>query len=99
MTPKRMANVTLCLLFAGAFPTQRVCKYYYPAMVRQADYPIQFIVFVLYNLCKHPAYLQPLRNEVLNMTADEVYGFRDHNTPLMDSFLKETARLFADQAS
>ena len=59
----------------------------------------QIIVFALYNLCKHQEYLERLRDEVSKMTEDEICGSRDHDTPLLDSFLKETARLCPDQAS
>ena len=57
----------------------------------------QIIVFVLYNFCKHKEYLERPRDEALKMTEDEICGFRDHDTPLLDSFLKEIARLFLDK--
>ena len=59
----------------------------------------QIIVFALYNLCKHKEYLERLRDEASKMTEEEICGFRDQDTPLLDSFLKETARLFPNQAN
>ena len=59
----------------------------------------QIIVFALYKICKHQEYLERLRDEVSKMAEDEICGSRDHNTPLLDNFLKEAARLFPDQAS
>ena len=53
----------------------------------------QVISFALYNLCKHPEYIDPLMKEVLAMEKlpDGQRNYDD--LPLMDSFLKETARL------
>lgn len=52
---------------------------------------LQLVAFALYNLCKLPEYLEPLREEI---KATEHLGSKkwDH-MHLMDSFLKETARL------
>lgn len=51
------------------------------------------LAFLLYNLCKYPEYLEPLRKEAQAMAAVESYGVKNEDTPLMDSFLKESARL------
>ncbi|KAL8687903.1 MAG: hypothetical protein Q9218_006052, partial [Villophora microphyllina] len=51
------------------------------------------VAFSIYNLCKHPEYIQPLRDEISGMNDEEVCGVRKHDTPLLESFLKETARL------
>ena len=51
------------------------------------------ISFMLYNLCKYPQYVEPLTKEVRVLSAEELCSQRGDATPLLDSFLKETARL------
>ena len=51
------------------------------------------ISFMLYTLCKYPQYLEPLTKEVRVLSAEELCSQHGHATPLLDSFLKETARL------
>ncbi|KAL9081328.1 MAG: hypothetical protein Q9159_007350, partial [Coniocarpon cinnabarinum] len=52
----------------------------------------ELLMFTLYNLCKYPEYLEPLRQEAL-----EAANWRTDNQnlemPLLDSFIKETARM------
>ncbi|KAL9057834.1 MAG: hypothetical protein Q9162_002064, partial [Coniocarpon cinnabarinum] len=54
--------------------------------------PPMLLMFTLYNLCKYPEYLEPLRQEAL-----EAANWRTDNQnlemPLLDSFIKETARM------
>ena len=53
---------------------------------------IQALVFAVYNLCMHPEYIAPLRQEMeiaLQGTSEE--RFKD--IPLLDSFLRESSRL------
>ncbi|KAI4207763.1 MAG: hypothetical protein LQ348_000459 [Seirophora lacunosa] len=48
----------------------------------------------MYNLCKYPEYIEPLTKEILATRNDSSSrGYEAHDMPLMDSFLKETARL------
>ncbi|CAD6591006.1 MAG: hypothetical protein ASARMPREDX12_004887 [Alectoria sarmentosa] len=47
----------------------------------------------LYTLCKHPEYLHPLQEEVSRIAEDDLSRTRNQDTPLLDSFIKETARL------
>ncbi|KAI4116607.1 MAG: hypothetical protein LQ345_003013 [Seirophora villosa] len=50
--------------------------------------------FAMYNLCKHPEYIEPLTKEIVATRNDSSSsGYEAHDMPLMDSFLKETARL------
>ncbi|KAL8771387.1 MAG: hypothetical protein Q9203_004992 [Teloschistes exilis] len=50
------------------------------------------ISFALYNLCKHPEYLEPLRDE--NVKSGGVrLNHQNNELPLLDSFMKETARM------
>lgn len=46
----------------------------------------------MYNLCKHPEYLQPLREEI-ERSGGVILNHQNDEMPLMDSFLKETARM------
>ncbi|KAI9814562.1 MAG: hypothetical protein M1827_003117 [Pycnora praestabilis] len=50
------------------------------------------ISFVLYNLCIHPEYIDPLREEIARKGNDE-FTSQNEDMPLLDSFIKETARL------
>ena len=52
----------------------------------------QLITFALYNLCKHLEYMQPLRAEILRSGGVQL-NHQNNELPLLDSFLKETARL------
>ncbi len=52
----------------------------------------QLITFALYNLSKHPEYLGPLRAEILR-SGGVLLNHQNNELPMLDSFLKETARL------
>ena len=53
----------------------------------------QMLSFAVYYLCKHPEYLEPLKEEAA-MTATKAHEETDYDQmQLMDSFLRETARL------
>lgn len=47
----------------------------------------------MYDLCLHPEFIEPLREEIKH--ARSVTSYEDHfdRLPLMDSFLRESARL------
>ncbi|KAM0794867.1 cytochrome P450 [Usnea florida] len=48
----------------------------------------------LYTLCKYPEYLRPLQEEISRVVEDDaISSSRNQDTPLLDSFIKETARL------
>lgn len=49
---------------------------------------------VLYMLSKYPEYSQPLWEELSQSQAKYGLSRRYEHTPLLDSFLKETARLY-----
>lgn len=51
------------------------------------------ITFMLYSMCKYTEYLEPLRNEAEEVANQGLYGANPEDTPVMDSFLKESARL------
>ncbi|KAL8716976.1 MAG: hypothetical protein Q9225_005737 [Loekoesia sp. 1 TL-2023] len=52
------------------------------------------LAFTLYNLCKHPEYLDPLIKEIEAMEQAHPDGRKNYDAlPLMDSFLRETARM------
>ncbi len=52
----------------------------------------QSVAFVLYNLCRYPEYVQPLREEI-EAVGQVATDNQNHEMPYLDSFLKETARL------
>jgi cytochrome P450 len=49
------------------------------------------IVYVLHDLCLHPEYIDPIRAELAASYAD--FERTGHGLPLLDSFIKESARL------
>ena len=53
---------------------------------------MKFLHSVLYNLGRHPEYVEPLRKEAEQYDAAD-FANTDEEMPLLDSFLKETARL------
>lgn len=83
---------TLGLLMAASHQPPMVRSFYPPHnFLKLSLTTLQFISFMLLNLCKHPQYLEPLRNEARNIA--ELSEWTKEATPLLDSFLKETARL------
>lgn len=57
----------------------------------------QTFVYALYDLCEHPEYIEKLREE-LAQTGGEFWNCLD-SLPLLDSFLKESARLNPSDSS
>ncbi|GLA89733.1 hypothetical protein AtubIFM56815_004221 [Aspergillus tubingensis] len=55
--------------------------------------PSPALVYAMYDLCLHPEFIEPLREEIEH--ARSVTSYEDHfdRLPLMDSFLRESARL------
>ena len=51
------------------------------------------ITFMLYSMCKYADFLEPLRKEAAEIPDEGLYGANPEDTPFMDSFLKESARL------
>ncbi|KAI4154201.1 MAG: hypothetical protein LQ340_001833 [Diploschistes diacapsis] len=53
-----------------------------------------FISFALYNLCKYPEYLEALRAEIQSLDSKNLASLERYDKMvLLESFLKETARL------
>jgi cytochrome P450 len=52
----------------------------------------QLIAFSLQNLCRHPEYLELLCEEVLQSGGVQ-FNHQNNELPLLDSFLKEAARM------
>ncbi|KAB8302139.1 hypothetical protein EYC80_005587 [Monilinia laxa] len=48
--------------------------------------------YVLYNLCLHPEYVQPLRDEIIQVGEKGFESAQNNEMPYLDSFLKEVAR-------
>lgn len=57
----------------------------------------QTIVYVIHDLCLHPEYIEPLRRE-LEASYDE-FQRTGQGLPLLDSFIKESARLTPVESS
>ena len=55
------------------------------------------IVYVLHDLCLHPEYVEPLRKEI-QADYDE-FERTSRGLPLLDSFIKESARLSPVESS
>ena len=52
----------------------------------------QSLTFAIHELCKHPEYLEPLRQEIASMSnGSDTDNYEE--LPLLDSFLKESGRL------
>lgn len=58
----------------------------------------QLVTFSIDNLCKYPEYIPSLCKEISEMLEDNISRNGNEDMPLLDSFLKETARLFPLQA-
>jgi hypothetical protein len=57
----------------------------------------QTIVFVIHDLCLHPEYFEPLRREL--ESSYEEFERTGQGLPLLDSFIKESARLTPVESS
>ncbi|KAI0552037.1 cytochrome P450 [Xylaria curta] len=53
--------------------------------------PLQTIVYVIHDLCLHPEYIEPIRQEL--ETSYEHFERTGLGLPLLDSFIKESTRL------
>ncbi|KAL1961857.1 hypothetical protein VTN77DRAFT_981 [Rasamsonia byssochlamydoides] len=51
------------------------------------------LVYAIYNLCIHPEYIAPLREEIEQASGKWNLGDQFEHMPLLDSFLRESARL------
>jgi hypothetical protein len=91
VTAQEVAQQTLAYIFASAYqmPMVRLPKYIFGEAGLTGS---QLITFALYNLSKHPEYLQPLRAEILR-SGGVLLNHQNNELPMLDSFLKETARL------
>lgn len=50
----------------------------------------QALVYAIYCLCTHPEYITALREEI---TQGAIKGVSHENLPLLDAFLRESARM------
>jgi hypothetical protein len=57
----------------------------------------QTITFTIHDLCLHPEYVEPLRRELDTHYND--FEATAHGLPLLDSFIKESARLTPVESS
>jgi hypothetical protein len=55
--------------------------------------PLKTLCFAFFDLCLHPDYLEPLRKEIEDTPWEAFDKSGGKLLPLMDSFLKESARL------
>lgn len=55
------------------------------------------IVYVIHDLCLHPEYVEDLRHEIKNVYAE--FEQPGRGLPLIDSFMKESARLSPVESS
>ncbi|GAT19622.1 cytochrome P450 [Aspergillus luchuensis] len=51
------------------------------------------LVYAMYDLCLHPEFIEPLREEIKHARSATSYEDHFDRLPLMDSFLRESARL------
>ena len=87
---KEIAKQTLAYIFGGAYQMPMV-MHFCTSQESCSNCP-QLITFAIYNLCRHPEYLQPLREENSRLGGLQL-NHQNNAMPLLDSFLKETARL------
>lgn len=57
----------------------------------------QFLTYSLYDLCLHPEFVEPLRQEIAEQSTNPIPSF--DTMPLLDSFLKESSRLNSPESS
>ncbi len=55
------------------------------------------MVFAIHDLCLHPEYVEPLRNELKSQYHD--FAASGRGLPLLDSFIKESTRLTPVESS
>lgn len=59
----------------------------------------QAIVYALYDLCRHPEYIETLREEIKQHSKEEAAGDYYEHMYRLDSFLKESARFSPSDSS
>lgn len=68
------------------------------ALLNYTDLCLQTITFAIHDLCLHPKYVEPLRKE-LQSSEYTLFEQTGKGLPLIDSFLKESARLTPAESS
>lgn len=78
------------LLFGSAHQLPMVG---YPLFAQGHAKPMKILGFALHFLAEYPEYMEPLREEAVAAKNDKTAAIDYDQMQLMDSFLKETARL------
>ena len=89
-TPQRVVHELMAIWFGSvhAVSTVRLSSHIWRPHNNDAN---QTVTFAIHDLCLHPEYVEPLRRECAAQYADfERIGT---GLPLLDSFIKESARL------
>ncbi|PQE02871.1 cytochrome P450 protein [Rutstroemia sp. NJR-2017a BBW] len=86
-TVTRIVQQIIALIFASAHQLPLVRQ-----VTSSIPSDIYVLVFVIYNLCLHPEYIPPLTTELENMLSLP-QSAHYKNTPLLESFLRESARM------
>lgn len=50
-------------------------------------------MYAIHELCMNPEYIEPLRQEIEAASEDGSFENKNQQLPLMDSFLRESARM------
>ena len=83
------------MVWLGPYPSN--CEYYhFKDLLTRTDreLPLQAITYALIDLYSHEEYIGPLRHEVQGQALGQLDGL-----PLLDAFLKESARVSAFESS
>ena len=100
-TSERVIQETLALWFGSVHQLAMVCRslsfrqYSVIALITKS----QSFTYALYDLCEHPEYITPLREELEKATLADYSLWHTEHMPRLDSFLKESARLNPSDAS
>ncbi|KAL4738632.1 cytochrome P450 [Aspergillus similis] len=73
--------------------TRRLVQQTIALMFASAHQIPMALAYAIYDLCVHPQYISPLRQEIDHARRTKAFKDQFNHMPLMDSFLKESARL------
>jgi len=95
----RIVQVTLGLWFGSIHQPAMVIHSSSQLCLNLTDHTPQAIVYALYDLCRHPEYIETLREEITQHSKENAAGEYYEHMPRLDSFLKESARFSPSDSS
>jgi hypothetical protein len=96
---RRITYEIIAIWFGSVHALSSVCARQVYSPIFAAKLYLQTITYALYDLCVHPEYVGPIREEMERLVTSQNSQNAGKEMPLLDSFLKESTRLTPLEAS